>query len=241
MVTSRNNGEGPVVTKRFKIEQWGGAVVVDREFTGPEEIGKDPDVAQIAAFAACDAIVAALDYPCLWPPEKNSFVDEDITLSASMYQRPDCPACVEESKAASERDGRSVPEDFSHQNWSREKQKERELEIKAQRRAHKAAKHGRVDKGRFEIVGTVVSVKAAQGRVLGVTETGHALWSTNRPEPARMTVKLDSGERFWGTLPKAIEGVKKGERVAFTASVEYSNDDPNFGFFSRPAKARVLF
>lgn len=52
-----------------------------------------------------------------------------------------------------------------------------------------------------------------------------------------MTVKDDRGFLVWGTVPAKIDGVRKGDRVTFTASVEASNTDECFGFFKRPKKA----
>src|SRR5690606_20471029 len=43
----------------------------------------------------------------------------------------------------------------------------------------------------------------------------------------------------YGTVPAAIGGVERGERVAFTATVEASDDDETFGFFKRPTKAQL--
>lgn len=63
-----------------------------------------------------------------------------------------------------------------------------------------------------------------------------------------MTVMTDGGNKVWGTVPRDIaysdkiqnDGDLKGKRVRFTATVEKSDRDDHFGFFSRPAKAEIL-
>lgn len=58
-------------------------------------------------------------------------------------------------------------------------------------------------------------------------------------------VENDAGQRFWGTIPKDALGALAdwtdlvGHEVTFTATVKVSDDDPTFGFTSRPAKATV--
>jgi hypothetical protein len=49
-----------------------------------------------------------------------------------------------------------------------------------------------------------------------------------------------AGWKVWGTVPAAIDGVERGDRVRLTATVTASDDDENFGFYSRPSKAEVL-
>ena len=70
-----------------------------------------------------------------------------------------------------------------------------------------------------------------------------------------MTVEMDGGQRVYGTVPAAIldaltGGVISGGgrragravegRVEFTATVEVSDNDPAFGFYSRPSKASLV-
>jgi hypothetical protein len=55
-----------------------------------------------------------------------------------------------------------------------------------------------------------------------------------------MTVKDDRGFLVWGSVPRAIDNVEKGERVSFTANVEASDRDESFGFFKRPRAAAIL-
>lgn len=57
----------------------------------------------------------------------------------------------------------------------------------------------------------------------------------------KATVKLDSGQRVWGTLPSSIEeDTEVGARIRFDAKVQPKEDDPSFGFYSRPTKATVV-
>jgi hypothetical protein len=55
----------------------------------------------------------------------------------------------------------------------------------------------------------------------------------------KMLVEEATGAKVWGTIPRAIYP-GKGDRVRFTATVEASQDDPCFGFYSRPTKAEVV-
>jgi hypothetical protein len=58
----------------------------------------------------------------------------------------------------------------------------------------------------------------------------------------KMTVKLDDGNKVFGTMPQSIEDGYEddpvGLRVEFTAKVEPKDD--HFGFFNRPTKGTVL-
>lgn len=59
-----------------------------------------------------------------------------------------------------------------------------------------------------------------------------------------VAIKDADGREYkaWGTVPRSLEddGVERGHRIAFRAKFSRSRDDPHFGFFSRPAKARIL-
>ena len=54
-----------------------------------------------------------------------------------------------------------------------------------------------------------------------------------------MTVKTDSGWSCWGTVPRAIIDVAKGQRVRFTATLQPS-DTPTFAFAKRPRNAEII-
>lgn len=78
------------------------------------------------------------------------------------------------------------------------------------------------------------------GEVLATKYRDHAYGTT-----LKMLVRDDRGFKVWGTVPETIEGLEytdpvKGRRIAFTGKVEISQDDPTFGFFSRPTKARLV-
>ena len=81
-----------------------------------------------------------------------------------------------------------------------------------------------VVEGRYEIVGKVLSQKAVESAY------GYTL---------KMLVAVDGGYKVWGSVPSSLD-VETGARIAFTATVERSAQDVDFGFFKRPAKARVL-
>lgn len=80
---------------------------------------------------------------------------------------------------------------------------------------------------RQEITGTVISVRARDGYAYGTTEY-------------KMTVKLDNGNKVWGTIPNSIFDEvwdNDNTRVTFSATIVVSDDDEHFGFFKRPTKA----
>lgn len=64
----------------------------------------------------------------------------------------------------------------------------------------------------------------------------------------KVLVVDDRGFKVWGTVPNEVgeaigwdyDNSIRGVRVTFTATVQPSNDDPKFGFYSRPRKASVL-
>jgi hypothetical protein len=82
--------------------------------------------------------------------------------------------------------------------------------------------HARVVVGTVNIVGTILAVIVRNG-MYGLE--------------VKMRVMDDRGFVVWGTLPRAIDGAREGERVAFTATVTASDTDPTFGFFKRPRNA----
>ena len=82
-----------------------------------------------------------------------------------------------------------------------------------------------VPTGRLEIEGEVAATKLQESR-----------FGTQ----FKMLVKHTSGYKVWGTVPRAIDGLAKGDTVRFTATVEPSPSDPKFGFFSRPTGAAVV-
>ena len=75
--------------------------------------------------------------------------------------------------------------------------------------------------------------------------TGEVLkaeWRSNQwGDSFKMLFKDDRGFKLWGSVPRSLEeAAKRGVRIEFTATLEQSEDDPLFGFFKRPSKAKVL-
>ncbi len=104
-----------------------------------------------------------------------------------------------------------------------------EREVKKAQRA--AADEAAADipefSGRARITGTIVSTKWRE------TDFGPTL---------KMLVRHADGWKVWGSVPSSLGTVESnliGKTVEFHARVERSNDDPKFGFFSRPTKAKV--
>ena len=95
--------------------------------------------------------------------------------------------------------------------------------------AEKATAAPLPEAGRFRIEGEVLTTKVVESQ-FGLT--------------TKMLVKADAGWKVWGTVPTAaletVHGITRGDRVAFTATVEASKDDPLFGWFKRPAKFEMI-
>lgn len=118
----------------------------------------------------------------------------------------------------------------------------------AARRAEEAAEpKTEVPSGRMVVTGVIVSTKHT--------------WS-QYGDTLKMLVKDDRGFKVFGTFPTSLadeiygiwyethqeentwgpdcwEEQARGTRVTFTATLERSRDDANFGFYSRPAKAAL--
>lgn len=93
--------------------------------------------------------------------------------------------------------------------------------------AAKLAEAAPLAEGRYEITGDVISVKSG--------ENDYGYW-------IKMLVKMDDGNKVYGTAPGSLLGTGSltGSRVTFSAKVERSRDDEHFGFFSRPTKASII-
>jgi hypothetical protein len=78
-------------------------------------------------------------------------------------------------------------------------------------------------KGRVKVEGTVIKTDTRETQ-FGIVE--------------KMLVKSDKGFRVWSTIPAAMPTPERGARVAFTATLTPSTDDPQFGFAKRPTVAR---
>ena len=64
----------------------------------------------------------------------------------------------------------------------------------------------------------------------------------------KMVIRLDDGNKVWGTIPAEIENQAEGDidtlvgkQVFLVATVvAQSKDDPHFGFYSRPRDGKLL-
>jgi hypothetical protein len=106
-----------------------------------------------------------------------------------------------------------------------------ESQERAARQAEREATrpHEPAPEGPCTIEGEVVSLKCVEGYMRG-------------SEVLKMVVRDDRGFAVWCTVPTAIEGdgLTRGARVRFTATVERSKQDAAFGFAKRPRAATLL-
>jgi hypothetical protein len=94
-------------------------------------------------------------------------------------------------------------------------------------KAQKAAEKERAQDcptGRLSVKGTVLSLKEVEG-TFGIT--------------LKMFVKTAEGYTLWGSVPKGLQGIGRGEEVTFTATISPSESDKKHGFFSRPVRAKA--
>jgi hypothetical protein len=56
----------------------------------------------------------------------------------------------------------------------------------------------------------------------------------------KMTVESNDGYRVFGTVPKSLDNVEKGNKIRFVATIEPAPNDKHFGFFSRPKEATFM-
>lgn len=100
--------------------------------------------------------------------------------------------------------------------------------VTAQRKAEiAAAASAPVTDERIRIEGEIITIKE-QETDFGLT--------------TKLLIKTPAGWKAWGTCPSALndDELAKGQHVGFMARFQRSNDDPKFGFFSRPTKAEFL-
>jgi hypothetical protein len=86
---------------------------------------------------------------------------------------------------------------------------------------------GRVVEGKQIIEGMIVSLK-----------TQDSMYGTQ----FKMLVEVaqeDGVVRLWGTEPRGLNP-EIGDRVRFSATVQRSDGDADFGFYSRPTKSEIL-
>ena len=77
-----------------------------------------------------------------------------------------------------------------------------------------------------------------QGTVLKTVWRDHDFGSS-----LKMLLLVETPEgafKLWGSTPKALGRPDNGTKVRFMAKVEVSQDDPSFGFWSRPTKAQEV-
>lgn len=88
---------------------------------------------------------------------------------------------------------------------------------------------GEVPEGKGLVIeGELVSTKWIEGQY------GHALKGLVKVETPQGVYKV------WGTVPTAIFEADRGDIIRFTANVQRSEKDADFGFFSRPRKATIV-
>lgn len=98
------------------------------------------------------------------------------------------------------------------------RKKEREAEAEALKQV------APLEEGRYGIEGEILTMKWQE------SQYGSTL---------KMLVKLDDGNKVWGTCPSKLQ-VETGDRVWFFAQVERSRDDEHFGFYKRPTAAEKV-
>ena len=102
-----------------------------------------------------------------------------------------------------------------------------EQERSAKKAVYAAEAHVPAPTGCVTVRGVVVTKKSH------LTQYG-ATW--------KMTVKVETPAGSWlcwGTVPKAISDVERGQRVEFQARLE-AGREPHFALFKRPTQARIL-
>lgn len=80
-----------------------------------------------------------------------------------------------------------------------------------------------IPEGRAEVTGTVATIRATDGPYGRVV---------------KMLLKCD-GFALHGTMPAGLDA-EPGDTVSFTATCTPSPNDPNFGFYKRPTRARTV-
>lgn len=104
-------------------------------------------------------------------------------------------------------------ESLQKMNWADERSEER---------AQRVAAGIRAPLGRIEVTGVLLKQKS--------------VFSTYG-EAIKCLIQLPDGAKVWGTKPSAAD-TAEGRKVTFVATFKPSEDDPSFGFYSRPANWR---
>jgi len=95
-------------------------------------------------------------------------------------------------------------------------------ELERQRAAERA-NAAECPTGRLKFKGVIISIKEQDGFY------GHEL---------KMLVKSETGFMAWGSVPRNLRDVSRGEQIEFEANFSQSKKDAKFGFFKRPTKAK---
>lgn len=109
---------------------------------------------------------------------------------------------------------------------------EKERKEKADREANRLRTQATADvpitDERIQITGEVVGIKMVEG------------YGWNAPDVMKIIVLDDRGFKLYGSCPSSVGSAERGDRLEFMARIESSNDDSQFGFFSRPTKSVFL-
>lgn len=139
---------------------------------------------------------------------------------------PEAPAIAKDIKAKIRR-------------WGNPSQPTQDLLVKVWKddTTRRAAATGKVEAGRRELTGTILSTKLVRGEGRRAVDT------------TKVLLDLGNGVKLYGNAPAeltvnavhSLPGLKaeKGQRVTFTATTEPSKNDPLFGFWKRPTNWRV--
>lgn len=251
VMADRNNGIPPVRGKNFKgeevtyhapcdgyLHEW---VEGDTHRSGtymggqflPIDKYDEPSVADMFQFGAtsgnkiCDVPLDALGgFPSIF----NEALEESIMTTGDVYTKQWGPfagqkMCYVYLNGKLPKDiVEAVERHLLADQWAVLAKIDAEKEAKQAEQEARAAAAPDVPEERLEIVGEVLTTKWQD------SDWGGAF---------KMLVIDDRGFKVWGSVPRAIEDdVARGKWVAFVATCEPSKDDPKFGFFKRPSKAK---
>src|SRR5580765_3551261 len=161
--------------------------------------------------------------------EQNAWKLENIDLLSWLFAQP---AVDGEQNFLS--DMRKTVRDYGMLTYKQTIATRKWMETREKREAQKreddkiSANAPKLEGGRRELRGEIMSTKWHDG------DFGSQL---------KMTVRLEDGNRVWGTVPSNLwdgsieeEEALKGRGVIFTATVKPRED--HFGFFSRPSNGK---
>lgn len=225
-------GESPASTRNAKAKH--GATETGREAAitaqAKAEVRKIRDRVKAAEKAEAERLVRIAERDAAWAAAGPVFDEHPAAVDATYYSN-----LIEAGADSYQVKGYAYIAD----RWMDGKTiTARMCEIAAETTAKIIARTevGGLEAGKQRIEGLVKSIKWVD------TSYGYRRSST-----AKIVVELAGGQRVYGTCPAAIldqahkaDGVVKGARIALTATVEVSDDDPTFGFFSNPSKPELI-